>query len=567
MPEWLKKYPPSSVVNAAYEFAKDAHKDEKRENGDPYITHCLKVAETVLNWGLDETSVAAALLHDVVEDTKYTLKDIEKKFGSEVAFLVNGLTKLSAIKYSNKNPEVESLRKFILSFSQDLRVVIIKLADRLHNMQTIQFLPTERQKKLAWETEEIYAPLAYRLGMQKLSGELEDLAFPYTHPEEFKWLLKEVKDSYEDRLEYAIKILPIVQKTLEDNGIKIIALDARAKRYSSLYKKLLRYNMDLEKIYDLVALRVIVESVEDCYTTLGVIHKYWPPLPGQFDDYIARPKPNGYRSLHTTVFCIDNKITEFQIRTQEMHNEAELGIAAHWAYQQIKSSQKHAANWRGVVQRKELLWVEQLRNWQKAFTEQKGFIESLKIDFFKDRIFVITPQNDVIDLPAGATPIDFAYRIHSEIGDSCVGAKVNGKIVTLDYELRSGDVVEIITQKGKKPSEGWLRIAKTSLAQKQIKSALKKKDNKITQKKGDTAPHMEFKIINRDRTGYLKDITKTFAELKINITYLNSATEERKMFSMVTVRCDILPEEKLKKLLVKLKSISGTREINYKFNR
>jgi GTP pyrophosphokinase len=434
-------------------------------------------------------------------------------------------------------------------------------------MQTVQFLPPERQKKLAWETEEIYAPLAYRLGMQKLSGELEDLSFPYTHPEEFKWLIKEVKDSYEDRLNYAIKILPIVRKMMEENNIKVISVDARAKRYSSLYKKLLRYNMDLEKIYDLVALRIIVESVEDCYAALGIIHKYWQPLPGQFDDYISRPKPNGYRSLHTTVFCIDNKITEFQIRTQEMHDEAELGIAAHWAYQQIKSSKKHAANWRGVAQRKELLWVEQLRNWQKAFTEQRGFIESLKIDFFKDRIFVITPENDVIDLPAGATPIDFAYRIHSDIGDSCVGAKVNGKIVTLDYELRSGDVVEIITQKGKKPSENWLRFVKTSLAQKQIKSALKRKEEKSSQKKIDLPPHMEFKIVNRDRPGYLKDITKVFAELKINITYLNSTTEERKMFSRVNIRCDILPEEKLKKLLVKLKAVAGTKEINYKFNR
>lgn len=459
---WLQEYSQKGLVRKAYDFAKEAHKDKKRESGEPYFSHCAAVAETVSEWELDEESVAAALLHDIIEDTGYTLRDVEKRFDKEVAFLVNGLTKLKRVQYPEEKSNVETLRKFIISFSRDLRVVIIKLADRRHNMQTLEFLPTERQERIAWETKEIYAPLAYRLGMQGLSGELEDLAFPYLYPEEYKWLLENVKERYEEREKYAEKIKPIVKKALEKNGIRPIAVDSRAKRYSSLYKKLQRYDMDLEKIYDLVALRIVTKNVEDCYGALGVIHKMWPPLPGRIKDYIARPKPNGYRSLHTTVFAPDNTITEFQINTEEMHEENQFGIAAHWAYEQIKNSKRHK-NWKGVQNRKELLWVEQLRNWQKHISD-KELIDTLAVDFFKDRIYVITPHNDVIDLPAGATPVDFAYRIHSEVGNQCVGAKINGKIVPLDYELHSGDVVEIMTQRGKKPSEDWLRFIKTSLA-------------------------------------------------------------------------------------------------------
>jgi GTP pyrophosphokinase len=563
--DWLKNYPAEGLVNKAYQFAAEAHKDTKRKSGEPYINHCLAVAEAVHNWRLDEASVAAALLHDVVEDTNYPLKTIEKNFGEEVAFLVNGLTKLDTIKYPAKDPQVENLRKLIVSFSRDLRVVIIKLADRWHNMLTLNALPEDDQKRIALETNDIYAPLAYRLGMQQLSGELRDLAFPYLQPEEYKWLIKEVKEEYKTRQEYAEnKVKPIVAKALEEHNIKPVAIDSRAKRYSSLYQKLLRYDMDLEKIYDLVALRIIVNTVEECYATLGIIHKLWPPLPGRIKDYIARPKPNGYKSLHTTVFCVDNKITEFQIRTKEMHEEAELGIAAHWAYEQLKEVGKHK-NWAGVKSRGELIWVEQLRNWQKSFTNQKEFIESLKIDFFKDRIFVITPHNDVIDLPAGATPIDFAYRIHSEIGSSAVGAKVNGKFVPLDYKLASGDVVEILTQKGKKPSPDWLRFVKTSLARSQIKNALREKQKTLSNK--TTESYLEFKIINQDRPGFLKDVTKAYGDLKINITYLNSVTDKRGALSTVTIRTKALPKSQLEQILVRLKKIQGTKELNYKLIR
>ncbi|MEK7512885.1 MAG: TGS domain-containing protein, partial [Patescibacteria group bacterium] len=432
------------------------------------------------------------------------------------------------------------------------------LADRLHNMRTLGSLDEEHRNKIAWETLEIYAPLAYRLGMQRLSGELDDLAFPYVYPDEYRWLITTVKDPYETRLRYAEELVPVVQKALESHGVTLVRIDARAKRYYSLYRKLQRHDMDLEKIHDLVALRVIVKNVETCYAALGVIHGLWAPLPNQFDDYIARPKPNGYRSLHTTVFAENHTITEFQIRTQEMHEEAELGIAAHWGYQQIKTSKHHAAHWRGVTARRELLWVEQLRNWQKTFADHDKFVESIKTDFFKDRIFVVTPQNDVVDLPIGSTPVDFAYRIHSDLGDSCVGAKVNGKIVSLDIELRSGDVVEILSQRGKKPSEGWLSFIKTELARKHIRSALKTKATALRRRTPGT---IEIKITNLDRPGYLEEVTSTFGHQKINITFLESKTDARGVFSTVIVRSPEMPAEKLEKLLVRLKKIKGTREV------
>ncbi len=561
--QWLQKYPQKSAVREAYGFAKEAHKDKKRESGDPYFSHCEAVAKTVSDWGLDEEPVIAALLHDIIEDTNYTLSDIEKRFGKEVSFFVDSLTKLKKVQYSEKKPDVETLRKFIIFFSRDLRVVIIKLADRRHNMQTLKFLPPERQERFAWETSEIYAPLAYRLGMQRLSGELEDLAFPYLYPEGYEWLLKNVKERYEEREKYTERLRPVVKKLLKKNGIKPLVVDSRAKRHSSLYKKLQRYDMDLDKIYDLTALRIIVKNVEDCYAALGVIHKMWPPLPGRIKDYIARPKPNGYRSLHTTVFALDNKIIEFQIRTEEMHEEDELGIAAHWAYEQVKSSKRSKKNWKGVKNCKELLWVEQLRNWQQHVSD-KEFADSLAVDFFKDRIFVITPHNDVIDLPSGATPVDFAYHIHSEIGNQCVGAKVNGKIVPLDYELLSGDVVEIMTQRGKKPSEDWLRFIKTSIAREHIRSKLKKKVHSIL---GEKPKNMEFKIINRDRPGFLKDITSIFGGMKINITYLVSSTDKRGALSTVTIKTKSFSKSQIGKILVRIKKVEGVKEVNYKLGR
>ncbi len=568
MSKLLDVYGPESMVTHAYAFAEEAHRDAKRASGEPYVTHVIAVAETVHAWGLDEPSVAAALLHDVVEDTEFTLKDVSQRFGDEIASLVDGLTKLKHLSYSPGQRDVENLRKLVISFTKDLRVLLVKLADRLHNMHTLASLAPERQRKIALETTDVYAPLAYRLGMQKLSGELEDLALPYTNPEEYQWLIENVESTYEERREYATRVQPVIAGALTAHGIHPLRIDSRAKRYASLYKKLLRYGMDLSRIYDLVAVRIIVSSIEECYAALGVVHSLWTPIPGQFDDYIARPKSNGYRSLHTTVSCIDNKITEFQIRTKEMDEEAELGIAAHWAYQQARDEKHYVEKgWRGLSNRSELRWVEQLRNWQQSFRKSEEFIEALKTDLFRDRIFVSTPKNDVVDLPAGSTPVDFAYRIHSEVGDATIGAKINGRIAPLDYELSSGDMVEIMTQRGKKPSESWLSFLKTELARKRVRSTLRRGRAKtLVPLEGLT--QTEFTIVNKDRPGFLKEAAGVFAQAHVNITYAVSQSDARGgPLARITIRCAALPKEKLEKIVVRLKSLSGAEEVRYTSHR
>ena len=384
----------NEFIRKAYNLAEESHRGQKRKSGDPYLNHVLATAELVWEWGLDQTSVAAALLHDVVEDTGYSLEKIKSEFGDEVAFIVGGVTKLGKIKYRGVERQVENLRKMILALSQDIRVIIVKLADRLHNMRTLNALPPQKQKRIALETMEIYAPIAYRLGMQKISGDLEDISFPYIYPREYRWLIENTQEKYEEREKYLERVKPIVLEAMKKAGIEVVDIDSRAKRYASLYKKLLRpgMNMDIDKIYDLVALRIVVKNIEDCYAALGVIHNLWPPLPNKITDYIALPKPNGYRSLHTKVFCLDNKITEIQIRTKEMHEEAETGIAAHWIYEQVRNLGDYLEKKAPAADKKELYWVQQLRNWQKEFTNPDEFIESLKIDFFKDRIFAITQR-------------------------------------------------------------------------------------------------------------------------------------------------------------------------------
>jgi len=548
----------TDLLCRAFDFSQKAHSGQKRKSGEPYFNHAYQTALKLAEWRLDVPTIAAGLLHDVVEDAGVSLDEIKKRFGDEIAFLVDGVTKLGRLKYRNKNEaQAENLKKMILAISQDLRVVFIKLADRLHNMKTLSALPPQKQKRIALETSEIYAPLAYRLGMANLAGELEDLTFPYLYSQEHQWLIENVKESYEERQSYLEKVKPIIEKSLKEHGIEPIKIDFRAKRYSSLYKKLLRYDMNLEQIYDLVALRIIVKTVEECYAALGIIHQLWPPLPGRIKDYIALPKPNGYRSLHTTVFCLDNKPIEIQIRTLEMHEEAENGIAAHWAYEQKKGTKDYLEEKPIFADKKELVWVQQLKNWQKEFTNPEEFLQSLKIDFFKDRIFAITPKGEVIDLPAGATPVDFAYAIHTDIGDSCVGAKVNNKIVSLDYQLQSGDLVEILTQKSKKPSESWLKFVKTNQARKKIKSSLRQSIGHY-QKKLQT----EFKITVVDRIGILKDITSVISRSHINIVKVS--VPETGHFPDLKIRCDINDREKIEKLILKLKKIEGVKEIGYK---
>lgn len=552
------------IIKEAYEFSQKAHAGQKRNSGEPYFNHPYQTALQLAEWGLDAQTIAAGLLHDVAEDTKTTLEQIKQKFGEETAFLVNGVTKLGKLKYRGERAEAEktkhraeNVRKMILATSEDLRVVFIKLADRLHNMKTLAALPPQKQKRISLETSEIYASLAYRLGMQNLAGELEDLSFPYLYPEEYKWVKENLKSHYDDLENYLKKVKPVVEETLHKNKVNPVKIDSRAKRISSLYKKLLRLDMNLDQVYDLVAMRIIVNTIEECYAAFGAIHQIWPPLPGKIKDYIALPKPNGYKSLHTTVFCLDNKPMEFQIRTFQMHEEAENGIAAHWAYTQAKTTKDYKESKPIFAEKKELKWVQQLKNWQKEIADSKEFLSSLKVDFFKDRVFAITPKGEVVDLPASSTPVDFAYQIHSSIGDQCAGAKVNNKIVPLDYQIQSGDMVEILVQKNKKPSESWLDFAKTESAKRKIKSSIHKETG-LAQKNHQT----EIKITAEDRIGLFKDIAAIVSRSHINISEMNVPKTTR--FPTIKIICDINNKEKIEKLILKLKNVEGVKEISYK---
>ena len=562
-----------NLINRSFAFSQKIHQHQKRKTSEPYFKHLFETALKISKWKLDASTISAALLHDAVEDTDTSLEEIKNKFGEEVMFLVDGVTKISKIKYRQQNGEhdlkkqknernrnleqAENIRKMILALSQDIRVILIKLSDRLHNMKTLAALPPQKQKRIALETSEIYSPLAYRLGMANLAGELEELAFPYLHPKEHKWLVDNIKERYGEREKYLEKARTIVEKILNENNIQPIKIDFRAKRYSSLYKKLFRFDMNLEQIYDLIACRIIVKTIEECYATLGIIHQLWPPLPGKIKDYVAMPKPNGYRSIHTTVFCLDNKPTEFQIRTEAMHQEAENGIAAYWAYAESKTKKEYQENKPIFADKKELHWVEQLRGWQKQFSDPQEFLQSLKIDFLKDRIFIITPKGEIMDLPVGATPVDFAYAVHTEIGDNCVGAKINGKIAPLDYQLQSGDLVEVLTQKSKKPSQSWLAFVKTSIAKKQIKAA--NKDALLAFQKEKI---IEFKMTVLDRIGLLKDISSIISKNHINIDSSHSETSGG--FHIIKIRCETNNKEKAEKLILKLKKIKEIKEINYR---
>lgn len=560
----IVKTQPDSLIGRAYHFAEKAHAGQKRASGEPYFEHVRKTGSLLNDWHMDQETIAAGLLHDVVEDTGIPLEKISEEFGETVAFLVDGVTKLGKIKYRGTESQKENIKKLILASSEDIRVLLVKLADRYHNISTLKFLPPEKQHRIALETYDIYAPLAYRLGMQRISGELEDLSFPYINPEGYNWLLKNVKEKYEDREKYLTRIKPIVMKALQDAHINASHIDFRAKRYSSLYKKLLRYDMDIEKIHDLVAFRIIVESVSDCYAALGIIHNLWPPLPGRFKDYIAMPKPNGYKSLHTVVFCVGQKIVEFQIRTQEMHDEAENGIAAHWAYEETKGTKNYTRRESSIAKEKEIEWVKQLRAWQRDVdNNSEEFIDSMKIEFFKDRIFAITPKGEVIDLPSGATPVDFAYQIHTGLGNQCVGAKVNGKIVPLNYELRSSDVVDILSQKGKNPSSTWMDFVKTTHARNCIRKLLNTKGSLSIQK----PKHAEFRITALDRIGLIKDISAIISRSHVSIVSINSNTESQGKSEIHNIRviCDTSDQEKVMKLMMKLKSIKEIKEIEYRF--
>ena len=547
-----------ALIKSAYDLAWRAHRGQKRESGEPYIQHPLGVALMLTKMNLDIETVAAALLHDVVEDTPCTIGEIEKQFGQTIAFLVNGVTKLDKIKYVGAEGKTENLRKMFLAMAQDIRVVLIKLADRYNNMQTLHYLAEDKQKTIALETLEIYAPIAYRLGMGELKGQLEDLAFKYLHPEKYKWLENEVTEKYETHKAHINKLRPIIYDIFKNEEITPLEIHARVKHFYSLYKKLLRYQMDFDKIHDLVAARIIMKNIEECYLALGAIHQVWKPVPGLIKDYIATPKPNGYQSLHTSVFGPEGKITEIQIRTPAMHEKAENGIAAHWTYKEHNFS-----GYNLNVSKKELAWVEQLREWQKAVRGSDEFFESLRIDFLKDRIFVLTPKGDALDLPEGATPVDFAYAIHSDIGHQCAGAKINGKITPLSTELQSGDAVEILIQKNKKPSEDWLSFVKTNLAKERIRSIVKSKNKKLIRSRLKTLPVINLRVVVRDRIGILKDVTNVISSQKINI--LSAKSEGAKdPYHYLNFSIEPKNKQKLEELLFAIKKTKGEEEVSSK---
>ena len=431
------------------------------------------------------------MLHDVVEDTEYTLEDIERIFGKEVAFLVDGVTKLNRLDYRTKeDQQVNSMRKMFLAMAKDIRVVVIKLADRLHNMRTLKYMRSEKQKRIAQETLEIYAPLAHRLGIFNIKWELEDLSFRYMEPDKYYDLVDQMKEKRKVREEIVNEAIDVLKKTLTESSISF-EINGRPKHFYSIYKKMKKDNRDLSQIYDLYAIRVIVDTVQDCYGVLGIVHSLWKPLPYRFKDYIAMPKPNNYQSLHTTVIGTRGQPVEIQIRTWDMHHIAEYGVAAHWRYKEGRASQKAT----GFDEK--MGWLRNLLEWQDTSNPQE-FVNALKLDAFSDEVFVFTPRGDVIDLPQGAIPIDFAYRIHTDVGHRCVGAKVNGKIVPLDYALKNGDIVEVITSKTGKPSLDWLKIVGSSESRSKIRNWFKKENREENIEKGSAALEKECKRLGHD---------------------------------------------------------------------
>jgi len=470
------------LIGRAFETGRTLHDGQLRKSGEPYFIHPVAVAKILAELGMDDETIVGGLLHDVVEDTEYTREQLVEDFSEEIALLVDGVTKLGSIKFDTKEEQqAENLRKMFLAMSKDIRVLIIKLADRLHNMRTLQFMRPEKKIEKSRETIDIYAPLASRLGIYALKFELEDIALMYLQPEAYEQLKHDVTEKREQRLEFINSVISEIKEALDDMNMKY-DIYGRSKHLYSVYRKMKNQNKELDEIFDLTAVRIIVEDVKDCYAVLGQVHTMWKPLPGRFKDYIAMPKPNMYQSLHTTVLGDNGEPFEIQIRTYEMHRVAEYGIAAHWKYKE--------GNTKGDQNNDEmkLAWVRQTLEWQKEVNDPKEFMESLKMDLFASQVFVFSPKGEVIDLPSGSTPLDFAFKIHTAVGCKCVGAKVNGKMVTIDYPLNNGDIVEIITSVNSSgPSIDWLKIVKSSNARNKIRQWLKKENKSDDIERGKDA--------------------------------------------------------------------------------
>lgn len=498
------------LVVKAFNFAETAHEGQLRNSGEKFFIHPYNVALILADLNMDTATIIAGLLHDVIEDTNNSYEKIEEEFGTEIADLIDGVTKLKMLQYKTKQEnQAENLRKMVLAMAKDIRVIIVKLADRLHNMRTLEYMTDEKKKEKALETLEIYAPLAHRLGISKIKWELEDLSLRYLDPDNYYDLVERVSKRRRERETYIDNIMETLKLNLEEVHING-DISGRPKNFYSIYKKMVHQGKEFEQIFDLTAIRVLVDNLKDCYGVLGIVHTLWKPLPGRFKDYIAMPKPNMYQSLHTTVIGPKGEIFEVQIRTWEMHKTAEYGIAAHWKYKEGAS--------KGDNFDTKLTWLRQLLEWQSDSNDPRDFMETLKIDFFTDEVFVFTPKGDVINLPEGSTPIDFAYRVHTAVGNKCVGGKINGRIVPLNYKLQNGNIVEIITSANSGPSRDWLKIVKTNQAKSRIKQWFKLKDKDSNIIKGKEMLEKEIKKLGYKPSDILKDewIKNVSNKLSIN---------------------------------------------------
>jgi GTP pyrophosphokinase len=612
------------LIKKALQVAFDAHKTQTRENGEPYITHPIEVARILISLKADSATICAALLHDVVEDTPVKLSQIKEDFGEEISTLVEGVTKIGGIHFDSKEDyTAENIRKVLLATTKDIRVILIKLADRLHNMRTLKWCAPEKQKRISEETLHIYAPIAHKLGIFRVKGELEDLCLRYLNPEVYRFLAQRISEKRAEREKVAAKIIQEIQETLTEKGVRA-KVYGRAKYFYSIYKKMQKKKLDVDQVYDLIAVRIVTKSLPDCYAALGVVHDLWKPMPHRFKDYISVPKSNGYQSLHTTVMSNYGKIIEVQIRTDQMHNEAEEGIAAHWRY---------TGSERDKIFDRRISWLKQILDWKMQSDDAKDFVETLKVDLFQDEIVVFTPKGDPISLPVHATPIDFAYMVHSTIGNHCIQAKTNGKVVPLDYQLKSGEIVEIITRKNATPSRQWLKFVATQKAKSKIRSSLhitaeddpKKgmrhetemsesalvkfihidgkvsplkiskccspkhgdsirafftKDKKITVHKTDcsniysldttkevsvswtkkeTISQATLMIVVHDRVGILADIMNLFASLKINIISIH--TKNKRDNVIIKIKIPLSVDSDLKQVKDGLKQIKNILDV------